>query len=72
MEAARTASRRKSKTERPCWVQVAMIVQTRSSQRRPVSLREPWVMCRSMTTKRIACSAKLLVGSMPGVVMNLM
>ena len=40
--------------------------------RRPVSLREPWVMCRSMTTKRIACSAKLLVGSMPGVVINLM
>ena len=36
------------------------IVQIRSSQRRPVSLREPWVMWRSMTTKRIACSARVV------------
>ncbi len=69
---ARTASRRKSKTEQLCWVQVATMVQIRSSQRWRASLRDPWVMCRSMTTKRMACSAKLLVGSMPGVVISLM
>ena len=33
-------------------------------------LRLPWVTRRLMTTKRIACSARLLVGSTPGVVMN--
>src|SRR4051812_9180097 len=42
----------------------------RSSQRCPVSLREPCVTLRSMTAKRIARSAKWFVGSMPGVVMN--
>lgn len=47
-----------------------MVVQIRSHQRRPVSLRVPCVIRRSITTKRIACSARLFVGSMPGVVMK--
>ena len=36
----------------------------------PPSLRVPCVMCRSITTKRIACSARLFVGCAPGVVTN--
>ena len=40
----------------------------RSHHRRPFLLRVPWVIRRSITTKRIACSARLLVGSIPGVV----
>ncbi len=39
---------------RPCWAQVAIPVQIRSDHRRPFSLRVPWVMCRSITTERIA------------------
>ena len=67
---ASTDRQRNSNTERPCCAQVAMAVQMRSSHRCPASLREPWVTWRSMTTKRIACSATLLVGSMPGVVIK--
>src|SRR4029077_19958960 len=55
-------------TDFPCWTQLAITVQIRSLQRRPPSLRVPCVMCRSITTKRMACSARLLVGSIPGVV----
>src|ERR1022692_3836633 len=65
-----TASARNSYSERLCWVHVAITVQMRSLHCRPASLRVPWVMSRSMTTKRIACSAKLFVGSTPGVVTN--
>ena len=36
----------------------------------PRSLRVPCVIRRSITTNRIACSARLFVGSTPGVVMN--
>src|SRR2546427_6829673 len=52
-----TASRKKWYTDLPCWTQVAIAVQMRSQKRRPLSLRVPCVMCRSITTKRIACSA---------------
>ena len=65
-----TDSCKKSKTDIPLWVQVAIVVQMRSSQRWPASLREPWVMRRSITTNRMACSAKLFVGSIPGIVTN--
>ena len=44
-----------------------MAVQMRWHQRRPRSLRVPWVTWRSWTTKRMACSARLFVGSRPGV-----
>ena len=67
---APTAASRYSNTDRPCCVQVAITVQIRSHQRFPPSLRVPCVISRSITTKRIACSAKLFVGSTPGVVMN--
>jgi len=59
---------RYSKTDRACPAQVAIVVQIRSLQRRPVSLRVPCVICRSITTNRIACSARLFVGSTSGVV----
>src|SRR5271157_5638523 len=58
------------RTDRPCCVQVAITVQIRSHQRFPVSLLVPCVINRSITTNRIACSARLFVGSTPGVVMN--
>src|ERR1700676_905636 len=67
---ARTAASKYSNTDRPCCVHVAITVQIRSHQRFPFSLRVPCVIRRSITTNRIACSAKLLVGSTPGVVMN--
>ena len=67
---ALTAASRYSNTDRPCCVQVAITVQIRSHQRFPRSLLVPCVISRSITTKRIACSARLLVGSTPGVVMN--
>ena len=41
------------------------MVQRRSHRVRPVGLRVPCVMWRSMATNRMACSAKLLVGSTP-------
>jgi len=69
-KSASTACRMKANAERPCSAQVAITVQSRSLARRPLAPRVPWVTWRSMTTKRIACSATLLVGSMPGVVMN--
>ncbi len=67
---APTAASRYSNTDRPCCVQVAITVQIRSHQRFPRSLLVPCVISRSITTKRIACSARLFVGSTPGVVMN--
>ena len=67
--AATTASKY-SNTDRPCWAQVAITVQIRSHQRFPFSLRVPCVIRRSITTNRIACSARLFVGSTPGVVIN--
>ena len=67
---ALTAASKYSNTDRPCCAQVAITVQIRSHQRFPFSLRVPWVINRSITTNRIACSARLLVGSTPGVVMN--
>ena len=67
---AATAASRYSNTDRPCCVQVAITVQIRSHQRFPTSLRVPCVIRRSITTNRIACSARLLVGSTPGVVTN--
>jgi RNA polymerase sigma factor (sigma-70 family) len=48
----------------------AIAVQIRSHQRLPASLRVPCVIRRSITTNRIACSARLFVGSTPGVVRN--
>jgi hypothetical protein len=48
----------------PCWAQVATGVQMRSHHRRPFSLRVRWRMCRSITTKPVACSARWFVGSM--------
>ena len=51
-------SRMKVNAERPCCAQVAMTVQMRSHHFRPRSLRVPWVTKRSITTKRIACSAR--------------
>ena len=36
----------------------------RLHHRRPFSLRVRWVMCRSITTKPVACLARLFVGSM--------
>ena len=65
-----TAASKYSNTDRPCCVQVAITVQIRSHQRFPFSLLVPCVIKRSITTNRIACSARLLVGSTPGVVMN--
>ena len=50
--------------ERP----VAIAVQIRSHHRFPASLRVPCVTTRSRTTNRIAGSARLFVGSTPGVV----
>ena len=44
-------------------VEVAITVQMRSHHARPDWLRVPWVILRSITTNRIACSARLLVGS---------
>ena len=67
---APTAASKYSNTDRPCCVQVAITVQIRSHQRFPFSLLVPCVIRRSITTNRIACSARLLVGSTPGVVMN--
>ena len=67
---APTAASKYSNTDRPCCVQVAITVQIRSHQRFPFSLLVPCVISRSITTNRIACSARLLVGSTPGVVMN--
>jgi hypothetical protein len=61
---------RYSQTDLPCWAHVAITVQIRSHQRCPLSPRVPWVMCLSITTKRIACSAVLFVGWTPGVVMK--
>lgn len=46
---------------------VAIAVEMRSHQRRPRSPRVRWVTSRSNITKRIACSPKLFVGSIPGV-----
>ena len=65
-----TAASKYSNTDRPCCVHVAITVQIRSHQRFPFSLRVPCVIRRSITTNRIACSARLFVGSTPGVVMN--
>src|SRR5271166_311108 len=65
-----TAASKYSNTDLPCCTQVAITVQIRSHQRFPVSLRVPCVINRSITTNRIACSARLFVGSTPGVVMN--
>src|ERR1700674_4952788 len=67
---APTAASKYSNTDRPCCVQVAITVQIRSHQRFPFSLLVPCVIRRLITTNRIACSAKFLVGSTPGVVMN--
>ena len=67
---APTAASKYSNTDRPCCVHVAITVQIRSHQRFPFSLRVPCVIRRSITTNRIACSARLFVGSTPGVVMN--
>src|SRR5208282_5936113 len=67
---APTAASQHSHTDRPCCVQVAITVQLRSHQRFPFSLLVPCVIILSITTNRIACSAMLLVGSTPGVVMN--
>ena len=67
---APTAASKYSNTDRPCCVQVAITVQIRSHQRFPFSLLVPCVIRRSITTNRIACSARLFVGSTPGVVMN--
>src|ERR1035438_6018515 len=58
--AAATAASRYSNTDCPCCVQVAITVQIRSHQRFPPSLLVPCVIRRSITTKRIACSARLL------------
>ena len=69
-KSAPTVARRNSNADRPCCAQVATAVQIRSDQRWPVSPRVPCVTTRSRTTNRIACSAKLFVGSSPGVVMN--
>ena len=65
-----TTASKYSNTDLPCCTQVAITVQIRSHQRFPLSLRVPCVINRSITTNRIACSARLLVGSTPGVVMN--
>jgi hypothetical protein len=43
---------------------VAITVQIGLHHRRPFSLCVPWVMCRSITTKPVACSARLFLGSM--------
>lgn len=59
-----------SNTLFPCWAQAAIVVQIRSLQARPAGLRVPCVAWRSRATKRIACSARLFVGSTSGVVMN--
>ena len=64
---APTAASKYSNTDRPCCVQVAITVQIRSHQRFPFSLLVPCVIRRSITTNRIACSARLFVGSTPGV-----
>src|SRR5919109_2901272 len=63
-----TAAHKYWYTERPCCTHVAITVQIRSLQRCPLAPRVPWVMWRSITTNRIACSARLFVGSTPGVV----
>ena len=52
---ARTVLSMKWNTLLPCGAQVAIVVQMRSNQRRPASLRLPCVIFRSITTKRIAC-----------------
>jgi len=57
-----TESSNNWKTARPCRAQVTITVQILSHHRRPFSLRVPCLMCRSITAKRIACSAKLFVG----------
>src|SRR5215472_14986496 len=49
-----TASRKKLYTDRPCCTQVAIPVPIRSQKRRPVSLRVPCVVCRSITTNGLA------------------
>jgi len=43
---------------------VAITVQIGLHHRRPFSLRVRWRMCRSITTKPVACSARWFVGSM--------
>ena len=49
-----TACSRKSKADRLCWVQVAMVVQIRSHHRRPDRPRVPCVTLRSITMNRMA------------------
>src|SRR4051812_48299169 len=62
---APTAASGYANTDRPCRSHVATTVQVRSHQRFPASLRVPCVISRSITTNRIACSARLFVGSNP-------
>src|SRR3954465_9034279 len=62
---APTAASRYANTERPCWTPVPTPGQIRSHQRLPASLLVPCVISRSITTNRIACSARLFVGSNP-------
>lgn len=48
----------------------AEIASSRFGSGLPRWLRVPWVIRRSMATKRMACSARLLVARMPRIVMN--
>ena len=64
---ASIVSCRKRNAERPRWAHVASTVQMRAHQERPTWPRVPWVILRSIATKRNRCSMALFVGATPGV-----